>query len=79
MSWEIRVPPDLWPDQENGAISAWLFNDGDQIAEGTVVAEVMNGKVSYEITAPGAGVLIIELPGESEIALGQRIGRVEAG
>jgi pyruvate/2-oxoglutarate dehydrogenase complex dihydrolipoamide acyltransferase (E2) component len=78
MSAEIAVPPDLWTDATPGAVSAWLYQDGDDIADGSIVAEVMNGKVTYEITAPAAGKLVIEVPAESEIALGQRIGRVES-
>jgi pyruvate/2-oxoglutarate dehydrogenase complex dihydrolipoamide acyltransferase (E2) component len=78
MTGEITVPSDLWDDGSTGVISTWLFSSGDTVREGTVVAEVMNGKVSFEVTAPATGTLIIELPAEAELALGQRIGRIEA-
>lgn len=77
MRGEITVPTDLWDDGSTGVISAWLFSSGDIVREGTVVAEVMNGKVSFEVAAPVTGTLIIELPVETELAAGQRIGRIE--
>lgn len=73
----INVPIDLWDDDGVGVISSWYFNDGDQVASGTVVAEVMVEKTSFEILAPADGELKITAPVETEIALGQTIGRVE--
>jgi len=72
----ILIPTALWDDDSPGVISTWLFEDGDRVAEGAVVAELMNEKVSFEITAPAAGILRIEVPAEAEVALGQRIGAV---
>jgi pyruvate/2-oxoglutarate dehydrogenase complex dihydrolipoamide acyltransferase (E2) component len=59
-------------------ISAWLYEDGDRVPEGAVVAEIMNEKISFEIMAPTEGVLTIEVPAESEIALGQKIGSINS-
>lgn len=75
---DILVPGDLWDDGSPGVISTWLFDAGDLVAEGAVVAEVMNEKVSFEILAPTAGKLVIDLPAEAEVELGQRIGSVAA-
>lgn len=72
----ILIPATLWDDDSPGVISTWLFEDGDTVTEGAVVAELMNEKVSFEITAPAAGRLSIEVPAEAEVALGQRIGAV---
>ena len=74
----IKVPMDLWDEDDGaGVISSWYFNDGDQVASGTVVAEVMLEKISFEIMAPSGGVLKITAAVETEVALGQSIGRVE--
>jgi pyruvate/2-oxoglutarate dehydrogenase complex dihydrolipoamide acyltransferase (E2) component len=78
MTGEITVPTDLRDDGSTGVISAWLFSSGDIVRQGAVIAEVMSGKVSFEVEAPSTGTLIIELPVEHELALGQRIGRIEA-
>lgn len=74
----IRVPDDLWDDDSAGVISTWLFDDGDEVSAGDVVAEVMNEKMSFEILAPASGRLSIFTPAESEIRLGQEIGSLEA-
>lgn len=76
MSTPILIPPDLWDDDSPGVISTWLFDDGDTVTEGAVVAELMNEKVSFEITAPATGRLAIEVPAETEVTLAQRIGAV---
>ena len=74
---DISVPNDLWDDGSPGVISSWLFGSGDIVSSGTVVAEIMNEKVSFEILAPDDGKLAIGLPAETEITLGQVIGHIE--
>lgn len=73
----ILVPADLWDDESPGVISSWLFDSGDQVAKGAVIAEVMNEKISFEILAPCSGKLVIETEAETEIELGQRLGHIE--
>lgn len=73
----ILIPATLWDDDSPGVISTWLFDDGETVSEGAVVAELMNEKVSFEVTAPATGRLSVEVPAEAEVALGQRIGAVE--
>ncbi|MFV3077415.1 lipoyl domain-containing protein [Niveispirillum fermenti] len=73
----ILIPTGLWDDDSPGVISTWLFDHGDKVAEGAVVAELMNEKVGFEITAPAGGTLSIEMPAEAEVVQGQRIGAVE--
>mgnify|MGYP000432715820 CR=1 FL=1 len=72
----ILIPATLWDDDSPGVISTWLFEEGDAVAEGAVVAEIMNEKVSFEVTAPATGTLSIEVLAEAEVTLGQRIGAV---
>lgn len=74
----ITVPTDLWDDDSPGVITTWLFEDGDQVTEGAIVAEVMNEKVTFDIAAPAAGTLVIEAAAESEVLQGGTIGKVEA-
>lgn len=75
---EIRIPLDCWDDESEGAISAWFYDDGDKVAAGDVVCEVMNEKVSTEITAPAAGVLKIEVPAETPVSKGAVIAKIES-
>ena len=74
---EIRIPEDCWDDDSEGAISAWFYDDGDKVAAGDIVCEVMNEKVSTEITASIAGVLKIEVAAETPVKKGAVIARIE--
>ncbi|MEM8696553.1 MAG: lipoyl domain-containing protein [Pseudomonadota bacterium] len=74
---DIHIGHDLWDDDSPGVISAWLYEDGEVVAEGSVIAEVMNEKISFEIIAPAGGKLAIDVEAEAEIALGQKIGSIQ--
>jgi pyruvate/2-oxoglutarate dehydrogenase complex dihydrolipoamide acyltransferase (E2) component len=75
---EIRIPDDCWDDDSEGAISTWYFDDGDKVALGDVVCEVMNEKVSTEILAPASGVLKIEVLAETPVKKGAVIASVSS-
>lgn len=74
----VLVPVDLWDDDSPGVISTWLFEDGDQVSEGDVVAEIMNEKISFDVPAPATGILTISAQAESEVTQGQTIGEIAA-
>lgn len=73
---DIMVPPDLWDDGNEAAISAWLYADGAAVAEGAVVAEIMVEKTSYELLSPASGKLAILVEAEVPVAKGQVVGRI---
>lgn len=75
---DVIVGKDLWDDDSAGVISAWLYEDGEAVAKGSVIAEVMNEKISFEIVAPVGGTLVIGVPAETEIELGQKIGSIKS-
>lgn len=74
---DILVPTGLWDEDGVGVLSTWFFEDGDPVQQGTVIAEVMSEKVSFEIVAPCDGMLRPLLAIETEVAGGQVIGRIE--
>lgn len=75
---DIVIPADLWEDEEaEGVITAWLFENGERVDEGTVVAEVMVEKVSYELASPAAGALKILVEAEQPLKPGLVVGKVE--
>jgi pyruvate/2-oxoglutarate dehydrogenase complex dihydrolipoamide acyltransferase (E2) component len=76
MSVEVRIPEDLWADDGEGVVATWLFADGERVAEGSVLAEVMYEKTSTEILAPAAGTLCIVVAAEVPVRKGQVIARV---
>jgi pyruvate/2-oxoglutarate dehydrogenase complex dihydrolipoamide acyltransferase (E2) component len=44
-------------EMQDGTISRWLKQAGDQVAEGEVLAEVETDKVTAELKAPASGSL----------------------
>ncbi|HEX6587969.1 MAG TPA: pyruvate dehydrogenase complex dihydrolipoamide acetyltransferase [Longimicrobiales bacterium] len=65
----------LSPTMEEGQIVQWLKNEGDQISEGDIIAEIETDKATMELVARGSGVLRKQLvqPGSS-VPVGALIG-----
>jgi pyruvate/2-oxoglutarate dehydrogenase complex dihydrolipoamide acyltransferase (E2) component len=74
---EVRLPQDLWTDDGEGVIATWLFADGERVAEGSVLAEVMYEKTSTEILAPTSGTLRIVVGAEGPVRKGQVIASID--
>lgn len=73
---DVKIPDDLWDDDSEGAISAWLYEDGDRVEAGSVIAEVMNEKVACELLAPAGGALAIVTAAEEPVRKGQVVARI---
>ena len=60
---------------EKGIIERWLKREGERVAEGEPIVEIVSEKVTYEITAPTSGVLykILSEKG-AEVPVGGVIG-----
>jgi len=74
---DVPIPADLWSADDVAAISAWLYDDGDSVQAGAVIAEIMVEKSSYELIAPATGKLQIVVPAEAVVTQGQVAGRIE--
>lgn len=74
---DVLVPVGLWDDDGIGVVSTWFFEDGDHVQQGTVIAEVMSEKTSFEIAAPCSGTLRPLLAVETEVLGGQPIARID--
>src|SRR5690606_40635360 len=69
----------LSPTMEEGRLITWLKNEGDEVADGDVLAEVETDKATMELAARGSGVLRKRLLGEGETAsVGVIIGVIAA-
>jgi len=77
MPTAITIPEDLWSDDDETVITNWLANDGDTVAKGALVAEIMTAKVQFEIHAPAAGVLRIKEGVDAVVGKGAVIGTLE--
>lgn len=56
----------LSPTMEEGRLSTWLKNEGDDVKEGDVLAEVETDKATMELVARGSGILRKRLIGDGE-------------
>ncbi|MEL6343674.1 MAG: lipoyl domain-containing protein [Myxococcota bacterium] len=75
---DIVIPGDLWEDDSEGAVTAWLYDDGAQVQEGAVIVEVMTDKVQHELSAPTSGTLRIRAQLDDIVNKGDVIGTIEA-
>ncbi|BBU59414.1 hypothetical protein KU6B_56790 (plasmid) [Mameliella alba] len=76
MAMEIIIPSDLWEGDEESVITAWLADDGAQVKEGALIAEIMTAKVQHEISAPASGTLSIAKDQDTIVAKGDVIGSI---
>src|SRR5688572_29634611 len=58
----------LSPTMEEGQLVRWLKNEGDEIKEGDVLAEIETDKATMELVARGAGVLRARMLNEGQTA-----------
>lgn len=77
MATDIVIPNDLWEEDEETVITAWLVNDGATVDAGALIAEIMTAKVQYEIHAPASGTVRITQQVDAVVAKGAVIGTVE--
>ena len=75
---DVRFPQlsDEQPDAE-GVLATWFVGDGDQVASGQLLGEVMVEKVSGEVLAPAAGRVRLLVAEDQTARQGTVIARVE--
>ncbi|WP_435104119.1 lipoyl domain-containing protein [Arhodomonas sp. AD133] len=74
---EIKVPTDLWEDDNEAVITSWLVDDGAEVAAGDLVAEIMVEKAQHEITAPASGTIRLGKEADEVVAKGDVIAVIE--
>ncbi len=66
--------PKLGLTMETGAVGTWLVGEGDEVKVGTVIAEIVTEKITYDLEAEAAGVVLkILLEVEVEVPVGTPI------
>jgi pyruvate dehydrogenase E2 component (dihydrolipoamide acetyltransferase) len=62
------IMPQAGQDLETGVVRHWLKAEGDQVAKGESIVEVETEKLTLEVEAPAAGVLLrILAPDDTEV------------
>lgn len=78
MSTPVIIPADLWDeDDKTGSIVLWLYKDGSQVSQGSVIAEVLVEKVTLELVAPASGTLRIRVAPEVVVNKGDEVAVIE--
>ena len=75
---DIKIPT-VGESISTALISTWHKADGDAVAVGDLLLTLETDKVSTELSADAAGVLKIEVPAGTEVAIGAVVGRIVAG
>ena len=76
MSADIKVPT-VGESISSGIISIWHKKDGEYVRTGDVIFTLDTDKVSTEVVAPAAGVLRISTPADTEVRIGDVVGKIE--
>ncbi|MBU3664700.1 MAG: dihydrolipoyllysine-residue succinyltransferase [Chthoniobacterales bacterium] len=76
MSADIKVPT-VGESISSGIISVWHRQDGEYVRSGDVIFTLDTDKVSTEVAAPAAGLLRITVPADTEVKIGDVVGKIE--
>lgn len=74
---EVKVPMNLWEGDEEAVITSWLVDDGSEVMEEELLAEIMVEKTEHEVTSPGTGVVRIHKETDAIVAKGDLIAIIE--
>ncbi len=72
----IKVPP-LGESIVEATISRWLKKEGDRVASGETLVELETDKVTVEVPAQKAGVLVRRAKAEGDVVAYERISEGE--
>jgi pyruvate/2-oxoglutarate dehydrogenase complex dihydrolipoamide acyltransferase (E2) component len=67
---------DLWDEDEEAVITAWLIENNSNVSTGQLVAEVMVEKISYEINSTCDGIISIISEEDDVVKKGSIIAEV---
>ena len=77
MATEVKLPR-LGQGMESGTIVRWLKSEGEQVQKGEPLYELDTDKVTQEVEAEAAGVLLKIAVPEGEVEVGRTIGFIGA-
>jgi len=70
--------PKLGLTMETGKIVEWKIAEGGEVKEGEILLIVETEKITYEVEAPGSGLLHIIVPQDGEVPVADLIGIIAA-
>jgi pyruvate/2-oxoglutarate dehydrogenase complex dihydrolipoamide acyltransferase (E2) component len=76
MTKSIIVPIDLWEEDEEAVLTAWLVDTDSKVSIGQLVAEVMVEKISYEVHSTCDGTITLISEEDDVVSKGSVIAEV---
>jgi len=76
MTKSIIVPIDLWEEDEEAVLTAWLVDNESKVSIGQLVAEVMVEKISYEVNSTCDGTITLISEEDDVVSKGSIIAEV---
>ena len=70
--------PKLGLTMETGKIVEWKVAEGGEVKQGEILLIVETEKITYDVEAPGSGLLHIIVPAEGEVPVADLIGVIAA-
>ncbi len=77
MATNITMPK-LGLTMETGKIVEWKTSEGGEVKQGDILLIVETEKITYEVEAPGSGLLHIVVPQDAEVPVAELIGVIAA-
>lgn len=77
MSETVRFPALSKDPEAQGVLATWFVRNGEQVAAGHVIAEVMVDKVSMDVEAPVAGTVTLLVAEEAAVRQGDAIATID--
>ncbi|MCF7973816.1 MAG: 2-oxoglutarate dehydrogenase complex dihydrolipoyllysine-residue succinyltransferase [Phycisphaerae bacterium] len=78
MTVEIKVPS-VGESITTGTLLAWLKKEGEMVQEGEMIFELETDKSLMEVPSPSTGILEILVAPETDVEIGQTVGRLASG
>ncbi|MFT7006022.1 MAG: pyruvate/2-oxoglutarate dehydrogenase complex dihydrolipoamide acyltransferase (E2) component [Colwellia sp.] len=76
MTQSIIIPVDLWEEDEEAVLTAWLVDNNSKVSTGQLLAEVMVEKIQYEINSTYDGTISIISEEDDVVSKGSVIAEV---
>jgi pyruvate/2-oxoglutarate dehydrogenase complex dihydrolipoamide acyltransferase (E2) component len=74
---DVRFPESQYNEDASGVVATWYVADGEQVADGQLLAEVQLDKASFEVPAPCAGTVHLLVGEDAEVTPGAVIARID--
>ena len=78
MTVEIKVPS-VGESITTGTLLSWLKKNGEKVEQGETVFELETDKALQEIPSPATGILEILVEAETDVEIGQTVGKLTPG